>query len=187
MICACQRESSWNCCLHLATMPSTEGKNNEGTKKSQYALQIAALINAKNMKVNRTAKDVINKIQYLEKSFKNAWEYANSVTRAGVREDDPETSEAKLEEKCYYYMDLLPIMGDQSGNNPGVNSNLLDHSSKDEEELEDLQEPSENDDQVEKAPKARSGTTSQPATNFCHCCCCQKTPIIFAGINPRGQ
>ena len=141
------------------------GKNNEETKKSQYALQIAALINAENVKVNRTAKDVINKIQYLEKSFKSAWDYANSVTGAGVREDDPETFEAKLEEKCYYYTDLLPIMGDRSGNNPGINSDLLDNSSEDEEELEDLQEPHEKDDPVEESPGTLSGTTSQPATN----------------------
>ena len=57
---------------------------------------------------------------------------------AGVKEDDPDTFEAKLEEKCYYYTDLLPILGDRSGNNPGINSDLLDHLSKDEGELEDL-------------------------------------------------
>ena len=108
------------------------GKNTDGTKKSQ----ITSLIIAKNVRVPCQAKDVINKIQNLEKLFKNAWDYASSVTGSGVKEDDPDTFQKKLEDKCIYYFALLPIMGDCSSNSPKANSDCLDE--EDEEELQDL-------------------------------------------------
>ena len=81
-------------------------ENNNGAKKSQFALQVAGLINKGKTKVERTAKDVINKIQHLEKSFKLAWEYVKKVTGTGVKENDPASFEQKIESKY-----LLPIMG----------------------------------------------------------------------------
>ena len=81
-------------------------------KKTQFALQIAELINREKVKVHRLPKDVINKIQHFKKTFMLAWDYVHSVTGAGFKEDDLATFQQKIEAKCFYYYDLLPIMGD---------------------------------------------------------------------------
>ena len=121
--------------------------------------------------MERTAKDVINKIQHLEKSFRLAWEYARKVTGAGVKENDPASFEQKIESTCFYYYDLLPIMGDRSSNNPKGSSDNLDDD--EEEEIIDLQEPrdaEESEESVMKNQQESQLLSALPlsADNHCH-------------------
>ena len=138
------------------------GKNNDGMKKTQFALQIADLINREKVKIHRLPKDVINKIQHFEKTFKLAWDYAHSVTGAGLKEDDPTSFQEKIEAKCFYYYDLLPIMGDRSSNSPKGCSDDLDDDDNDDEII-DLQDPVEEEEEVPEDDGKPTGKTPNAA------------------------
>jgi hypothetical protein len=62
------------------------GKNNNGVSKNKYAQKVADMMNSKGVRVKRDAKMVVNRIAGLEDSFKNAFDFANSETGAGLME-----------------------------------------------------------------------------------------------------
>jgi hypothetical protein len=103
------------------------GKNNNGVSKNKYAQRIADIMNSKGVRVKRDAKLVVNKIAGLEDSFKNAFDFANSETGAGLMEQGALGSfEAAVKARCTFYYDLLPIMKDRSSAKPKCTSEELD-------------------------------------------------------------
>jgi hypothetical protein len=103
------------------------GKNNNGVSKNKYAQRIADIMNSKGVRVKRDAKMVVNKISALEDAFKNAFDFANSETGAGLMEQGALGSfEAAVKGRCAFYYDLLPIMKDRSSAKPKCTSEELD-------------------------------------------------------------
>ena len=94
------------------------GKDNGGKKKLDVAAEIAVIINASGVVEERDGRNVYAKIQHMEQLFWAAHDWANTETGAGLKEKDPSSFIEKLEKKCPFYFDLLPIMGDRSGGKP---------------------------------------------------------------------
>jgi hypothetical protein len=111
------------------------GKNNEGIKKIQFAEQLAQKMTRETTS-KRDSKNVMSKIQHIEKQFKKAHEFATSETGAGIKENDEGTFEAAVKKKCPYYYDLLDIMSDRASSKPKATS-YEDFSDDDDDEEED--------------------------------------------------
>lgn len=88
-----------------------QGKNNNGLTKKYIADKLADEIN-KLGPFNRTGKDVLNKIQYVITKFKDVHD---SIGRTGSGVEDQGTLDEKIKKSCYFYFDLLPILGSRSG------------------------------------------------------------------------
>jgi hypothetical protein len=104
------------------TVPNYEkyrGKNNFGTKKVQYAEQLARKMRLETKSIQRTAKQVQSKIQALEESFRKAHDWANTTTGQGLKESDLEHQvkefQDAIKKMCPVYDQLHQVMVDRSG------------------------------------------------------------------------
>jgi hypothetical protein len=107
------------------------GKDNNGTRKTQYAQTVAALINKENVRVTRDAKQVLNKTKHLEDTFCRAFDFSNTETGAGLMTEG--TFDEEVQKICPFYFDLLPVMGDRSSAKPKASSDDLSISSDEED------------------------------------------------------
>lgn len=136
-----------------------KGKANNGVSKIQTAATIARMMNDVGVKVKRDGKQVLNKIQHLERQFRDAYDFCNTETGQGLEENDPEGFDGAVSRICQYYFDLLEIFGDRACAQPKITSNdNLDSSDSDikdydndddddeEEQDEDKEEYFEDDD-----------------------------------------
>ena len=115
---------------------------NKGQSKTQYHKELAILIKEKKPNTDRTDKDVSNKIEKLERQFRNASDWANN-TGQGV--DEPGDFRKAVLQRCPLYYEYEPIMGDRPNARPlltneeeeeeGDSNPLL---SDDDEEEEDM-------------------------------------------------
>jgi hypothetical protein len=137
------------------------GKNNDGVKKNQFALKIAQKCNAAGVKVTRDAKQVINKIKWLEDGFRDADRFVNSETGAGIKDNDPQSFEEKVEGICKYYYDLLPVMGDRAGNKPKKTSDDLPT----EQDVDDLLRDNPDDEEEEEGKEDEVDPSTDPSAN----------------------
>jgi hypothetical protein len=115
------------------------GKNNDGIKKIQFCNNLAAKI-TEETSTSRDGKNVLNKIQHIERTFKEAHNFAESETGAGIRENDGETTFQDLvKKKCPFYYDIYDIMIDRASTRPKATSYELDgkETDGDEDEEED--------------------------------------------------
>ena len=94
------------------------GNDNHGTRKIQYAHQIAERMKVAGVRKLRTDKDVLNKIEYIKKCFKSAHDFANTETGAGLMENDKGTFEDAVMKKCPWYFDLLDCFQDRASARP---------------------------------------------------------------------
>lgn len=124
------------------------GKNNNGKKKKHVAAQIALLMNAANVTVKRDYKQVMNKIAHIEKTFRVAYDFANTETGQGLQENEKGEFDDAVLKKCQYYFDLLEIFGDRASAKPKVTSadNLESSDEDNDEESEDETEEELDDD-----------------------------------------
>ena len=90
------------------------GDGNKGIKKRAVAAKLAATIN-EIAKVKRTPDAVLAKIQYIERSWKVAHDWACN-TGQGVKEGDPEGFEGACLKRCPYYFMLYEVMEDRAAN-----------------------------------------------------------------------
>lgn len=111
--------------------------NSGGKNKRQVAQAIAESINEQGTFVTRDAKQVQNKIQHIEKSFKNAHDFAYSETGAGLKENDEGGFNDAVIRLCSYYFDLLDLFADRASARPKA-TNMDGLSSSEEEEEEDV-------------------------------------------------
>ena len=101
------------------------GSNNRGTRKRQYALQIANKIKAAGVRRVRTEKDVLNKIQYVENAFRSAHDFANTETGAGLEEHDKGSFDDAVTKKCPWYFDLLDCFEDRANARPRITTDEM--------------------------------------------------------------
>jgi hypothetical protein len=64
------------------------GPQTKGKTKKKVAAQIARIINDKGVVPKKNAKQVENKIHHIEKQFREAHDWASTVTGAGLQEND---------------------------------------------------------------------------------------------------
>jgi hypothetical protein len=117
------------------------GKNNSGLKKIQMANVLAEKM-SKETKTVRDGKNVLSKVQHIERTFKEAHTFAVSETGAGVKEDDEGSFKEIVMRKCPYYYDLVDIMSDRASSKPKATSYDLmeEEESHEDEDLSDLSE-----------------------------------------------
>jgi len=109
------------------------GKDSKGKKKKHVAAEIAQKMNAAKVRVSRDAKQVMNKISHIEKSFRSAHDFANSETGQGLKESNWGEFDDAVRSKCPFYFDLLDIFGDRASAKPKATSNESLESSDDDE------------------------------------------------------
>jgi hypothetical protein len=101
------------------------------------AEMVARRINSYGVKVKRSAKQVLNKIYYWEKSFRTAHDFANSETGAGLlATDNVVTFDKLIEKRCQYYEDLLPIFQGRASARARITNSNLDDDDFDEDASE---------------------------------------------------
>jgi hypothetical protein len=94
------------------------GKKNEGIKKKQFAAKLAEKMSQETCS-RRDGKSVICKIQHIERTWKQAHNFATSETGAGIMESDGETQFKELVmKKCPYYYDIFDVMHDRASSEP---------------------------------------------------------------------
>lgn len=107
-------------------------KRFEGKEKKHVAAEIAQKMNAAKVRVSRDAKQVMNKIAHIEKSFRSAHDFANSETGQGLKESNWGEFDDAVRSKCPFYFDLLDIFGDRASAKPKATSNESLESSDDD-------------------------------------------------------
>jgi hypothetical protein len=153
------------------------GPQTKGKTKKKVAAQIACIINHKGVRFQRNAKQAENKIQHIEKQFRLAHGFANSVTGAGLQENDPGSFEDAVKQKCSQYYFLLDVMIERSSMKPKAANTLLD-SSKSEDDNDD-EEEEEEDGEVALA-RPRIGQSSHPVDLV-------KAPTSWPSGRPLGS
>jgi hypothetical protein len=126
------------------------GKQNDGIKKIQFCNMLAEKM-TKETSSKRQGKNVLNKIQHIERSFRDAHSFAESETGAGLLSNDGEaTFETIVKKKFPYYYDLKEIMVDRASTKPKVTSYDTDDddddSSEDDEDEAAVEGTSKNGD-----------------------------------------
>jgi hypothetical protein len=96
------------------------GKHSDGIKKKEFAASLATKM-IEETSSKRDPKNVMNKIQHIEKKWREAHNFATSETGAGILESDGPTSfEEFVKGKCPYYYDLLDVMQDRASTAPKI-------------------------------------------------------------------
>ena len=103
------------------------GKNNNGIKKTQFCAQLAQKMSSETL-TTRDGKNVLSKIQHIERTFREAHNFATSETGAGIQENDNSTFEEAVKKKCPYYYELLDVMCDRASSKPKATSYNLEES-----------------------------------------------------------
>ena len=123
------------------------GPQTKGKTKRKVAAEIARIINDKGVRVPRHDKQVENKIQHIEKQFKAAHDWANTVTGAGLEVNDRGSFDDAMKQKCPQYFDLLDVMIERSSVKPkATNANLDSSESEDNNDEEDNEDDEKDND-----------------------------------------
>eukprot|EP00980_Cylindrotheca_fusiformis_P021323 scaffold8212_cov93-Cylindrotheca_fusiformis.AAC.3 len=87
----------------------------DGITKREHCASLAEIMTQETLS-KRDAKNVMNKIQHVEKKWNEAHNFATSETGAELQARDGGASifEEVVKKKCPYYYDLLEIMGDRT-------------------------------------------------------------------------
>jgi hypothetical protein len=111
--------------------------NNEGKTKLAICEEIAAVLKEKKIIIERPAKQILDKIHSIEKSFKAAHDWINH-TGQGV--DDREQFREAVLKRCLYYYELEATMGDRAANQALVTNDDLEDDSLDDDKEEEMEE-----------------------------------------------
>ena len=132
------------------------GTGNNGLCKINFADTIANSMNKAGVRKVRTGKDVLNKIEYVEKSFRLAHDWSHTETGEGLRENDKGSYEEALLKKCPWYFDLIDIFQDRANARP--NFTMDEMFSSFESDDDDFCPDTEDKDDSSKGKKSSSSS-----------------------------
>ena len=112
------------------------GKDNNGTRKKDFAFEIASQCNLAGVKVKRDAKQVQSKIDHLLKQFKTAKDWASN-TGVGVRASDEDGFHATIRKICPNWDDLEEVVGDRALARAAFSSDDLDDDTPTDDDEDD--------------------------------------------------
>jgi hypothetical protein len=122
------------------------GTGNNGVRKINFANTIASTINNAGVRKVRTGKDVLNKIEYIEKSFRLAHDWSHTETGEGLRETDKGSYEEALLKKCPWYFDLVDIFQDRANARPHYTTdNMFGDTDSDDDFRHDTEDKGDDD------------------------------------------
>ena len=129
------------------------GKNNNGTSKVKYCQEISRRIEQAECRVKRSAEQVQQKISHLETKFTEAHDWASNTGQGVLERDGQASFDDAVRQRCPYYFELLPIMGDRGKARPRVTTDTLEATltENDDGNLSGL-----SDDDEDLAPSSRS-------------------------------
>jgi hypothetical protein len=136
------------------------GRGNAGTRKTQFAEDIARKINQQGVRRERTGKQVLDKITHIEDSFRSAHDFAHTETGAGLQKEDEGSFRDAVLKKCPWYYDLLEIFQDRASARPILTNIDMDNGSWDVEE----EGSSDNEDNEEADDDEMAGTGTERTT-----------------------
>ena len=93
-----------------------------GMTKKKFAEQIVEIIKDAGIWSNRDDKQVRNKIEYLQRQFRQTHDWATKSTGQGVKEGNPLNWENTIRGKFPFYFDLLNVMGTRASGSPIIDS-----------------------------------------------------------------
>lgn len=147
------------------------GKKNDGLRKIQFCANLATKISSETT-VTRDSKSVLNKIQHIERSFKEAHTFAESETGAGIKEKDGEANFQDLvKKKCPFYYDIYDVMIDRASTRAKTTNYELDDDDDDEDEIIIAA--------VDEGNQNHNNPTLQPETPFAN----RGTPTSVGGMS----
>lgn len=143
------------------------GNKHSGVTKNTLASQIVAEIKSKGINIERTAKDVVQKILTMEQNFKKAIDFLDG-TGAGIT--DEESLVAAVKKICPYYYELEPVMSDRQSSRPLATEDDIFYNStttdeEEEEEIEEIQRHSQTESQLILETPAQSQTRLDTPTD----------------------
>jgi hypothetical protein len=104
----------------------------------------------------RDGKGVLSKIQHIERTWRSAHNFANSETKASIKESDGEAQFEELVKRKYpYYYNLIDIMADRASSQPKCTSYDADNDEEDNLSLSDI---SDNDERGNSSVATRRTT-----------------------------
>ena len=134
------------------------GKNNDGVKKIQFCNNLAAKISAETTGT-RDGRSVLNKIQHIERSFKDAHNFAESETGAGILKNDGEsTFQDLVKKRCPFYYDIYDIMIDWASTRPKATSDDLDNNPDPEDDIRTMEDTNNDENIRSDLPVINTGT-----------------------------
>jgi hypothetical protein len=111
------------------------GKKNDGLRKIQFCANLAAKISSETM-VTRDSKSVLNKIQHIERSFKEAHTFAELRDWCRHQGDGWRSKLSRLgEKKCPFYYDIYDVMIDCASTRPKTTHYELVVDDDDEDDI----------------------------------------------------
>ena len=130
--------------------------NKFGRSKSQIQKEIAEKINAAGAAMGldrqRDERQVDNKIRYIERKFKEVYEWVNNTGQGVLADQGAESFEEIVKKKCNWYYDLLPIMRDRAATHPVFHSDEFSTGSdKDNDSGEDAEDDDKQDNNSNKS------------------------------------
>ena len=140
------------------------GPQTKGKTKKKVAAQIARIINEKGVNPPKNAKQVENKIHHIEKQFRTAHDWSNTVTGAGLQENDRGSFDDAIKYRCPQYFFLIDVMIERSSMQPKATNMNLDSSESDD----NMGDEDEEDEEGEVAVTATANTAVGPPRRSRH-------------------
>jgi hypothetical protein len=140
------------------------GPQTKGKTKKKVAAQIARIINEKGVNPPKNAKQVENKIHHIEKQFRTAHDWSNTVTGAGLQENDRGSFDDAIKYRCPQYFFLIDVMIERSSMQPKATNMNLDSSESDD----NMGDDDEEDEEGEVAVTATANTAVGPPRRSRH-------------------
>jgi len=107
--------------------------------KKDICQQWADQINSHGVQMKRTAKQVQNKVECIERQMRVAIDFADSQTGVGLQESDPDSWERAIMLRCKFYHELREVFIERAGMMPSATTeDIIGDSSSDSESDSDV-------------------------------------------------
>ena len=141
-------------------------KNPYPKTKNDICQEFADMINAKGVRVKRTAHQVRGKIDDLEAKFRNALDFADTQTGIGLQENDPDNWEHAILLRCKFYHELHPVWIDRASMRPLMTTEDMLNYNSDDSSL-NSSDDDDSDDDASSSPQQKKKGKQNDITDLC--------------------